>query len=155
MNFIKQHWFGGLVGVVTVFFVLLIILVAISPKYDAQNRGFVYCTGELIEQINDCERTLFCSTKAIVKSTVCDISIVAQGFSRWLAGRQPYPWSNYLFTPEPPVLSLDNPDVQSWEEYSANHPDDVVELEKLKQLRKDLDYVETSIEQDLSRQLPQ
>ena len=137
MNFIKRYWFGTLlISIICCFFTLFILLI-ISPKQDIQNRGFIKCTQQMIDNLYDCNRKVWCSIKAIGENTLCDIKVVSEGFDLWLNNKQPYPWSNYIFEPE-----LDkNPyfDDEGRDEYLKNNPSIKAEMLRLDKLRKDLE----------------
>lgn len=143
MKFIKLHWFELLIGVWLMGFALLLTLILLAPKHDLKNRGFTYCTQVLISDLQECDRAFFCSSKAVAQSTWCDIKIVAQGLKLWHDGKQPYPWSNYIFTPET-VNSVLFDDIEDEEiaAYLKANPDSTDKIQEFIKLRKDLDNVE-------------
>lgn len=149
MSFIRKHWFGFLIGC---WFLLLSFFVAIilyAPHHDAKNRGFAYCTQELIEKIGNCENAGLCVAGAILHNTWCDIGIIKQSFVDWLDNKHPYPWSGYVFKPELPLAQSAYFDENEIREYMQKYPDTLQYMENLKQLRKDLENAqnkESSIE---------
>ena len=76
------------------------LLVAVSPKQDAKNRGFIPCTTELANKVTSCQGMLKCTTKAILSNVLCDARVVIKGLNNWINNKQDRPWSNYLFKPE-------------------------------------------------------
>lgn len=137
MAFIKNYWFGTLLGLAVSAFMLMLMLILIAPKQDVQNRGFVYCTQNLIDDLADCNRALWCSSKAVSKNTWCDIKIIADGFLLWMDNKQPKPWSNYIFKPELPQNSFVDEEARA--EYLKQYPDVKQEMESLHKLRKELE----------------
>ncbi|MBR1949203.1 MAG: hypothetical protein IKA30_05370 [Alphaproteobacteria bacterium] len=140
MNFIKRYWFGGLLAFIVCCFCLLFVLLIISPKQDAKNRGFVKCTQQMIDDVGNCNKAFLCSVKAIGNNTLCDVKVVTEGFKLWLDNQQPYPWSNYIFEPE----IEKNPfyDDEGRDEYLKNNPNIKKEMIKLEKLRKELENEE-------------
>ena len=137
MPFIKRYWFGGLVSLVLLFFFLLFVIILISPKQDAKNRGFISCTGQMIDDLLDCQRGIWCSTKAIGKNTLCDIKIIAEGVKLWIDKKQPTPWSNYIFEPE--IIENSFVDEEARAEFLKNNPNVQKEMLQLDKLRKELE----------------
>ncbi len=131
----KRDWFYVVAGLVAVFFVLLFLLLLIAPKQDARNRGFAACSQQLLQRLEQCEHRLWCSGRVIVATSRCDIAVVWQGFFDWIDGKQPYPWSNYIYEPE--IVSLVDEDARR--EYLKQYPDTKQEMEKLHILRKELE----------------
>ncbi|MBR4105916.1 MAG: hypothetical protein IKK52_01275 [Alphaproteobacteria bacterium] len=137
MNFIKHHWFGALLGLWMVLFIGLVGIVLAAPHYDAQNRGFAFCTQNLADNLADCERESLCSMQAVLDNTWCDIKIIAKSFTDWIDGKNPYPWSGYIFEPEQPRPSyFDDEEIKA---YLKEYPDTLDEMERLKNLRKDME----------------
>lgn len=137
MSFIKNYWFGLCLGLMMFVFMTMFILILIAPKQDVQNRGFVFCTQNLIDDLSDCERNLWCSSKAIVKNTWCDLKIIGKGFSLWLNKEQPAPWSNYIFEPETPQDAFIDEDARA--EFLEQYPNVKQDMENLHLLRKELE----------------
>lgn len=137
MSFIKQHWFGMTVSLLALVFLVLLILILLAPKQDAKQRGFVKCTQNMIEELLECDKKFACSISAIAGNTWCDIKVVGLGIKEWANGKQPAPWSNYIFEPEP----VENPliDEEYRAEYLKAYPDVKQEMMRLEKLRKDLE----------------
>lgn len=100
MSFLKRHWFNIFMTLFIFCSMGLTLLVALSPKQDAQNRGFIPCTTELANKVTSCQGGLKCTTKAILNNVVCDARVVTKGLDNWINDKQEKPWSNYLFEPE-------------------------------------------------------
>jgi len=137
MNFIKAHWFGILIWIWLTLVFLFAALIVSAPHYDARNRGFAFCSQQLIDDLHSCNHSVFCSSEMIIRSTKCDLKVVAASFSDWMAGKHQYPWSGYIFVPELPQDYLI--DEESRREYLKEYPDTAEEMLKLQQLRKDME----------------
>ena len=136
MNFIRRYWFGLVTGLLVFLCFVLFILVLISPRQDAQKRGFIPCTENMAEEIMACENNkVLCLLKAVLANSWCDIKVIGQGMSDWAKGNQPYPWSNYIFVPK----IVQNEDVA---EYLKNNPNIKAEMEQLKKLNEELENEE-------------
>lgn len=137
MNLIKNYWFGICIGLVFAFFAFLITMIILSPKQDVQNRGFVYCTQNLIEELSFCDKKIGCSVKAIAENTWCDIKVVTTGFMDWKNDKQPLPWSNYIFEPELPIDRY--VDEEEYKIYMEQNPNTKNEMNELEIFRKELE----------------
>lgn len=139
MSFIKNHWFGLLGGIVIFVFMSVFVLVLLSPRQDAQNRGFIPCTRRLAEKLLDCpeDRKIRCLFGAITRNTWCDMKVIGRGFSGWLSGKQPAPWSNYIFIPESVRDETFDKDAEA--EYLKNNPSPAAEMQKLQKLNEELE----------------
>ena len=87
-----------------VFFVAFItymtIVMYISPRQDAEKRGFIPCTEELVQNLTGCETgKLGCAFGFLWNDMKCNVSVVLNGLGAWTKGQQPTPWANYLFKP--------------------------------------------------------
>lgn len=114
-----KHWFNEKTlfwTFATLFvsvFVILAVLLVISPKVDLENRGFVSCTNKFIKDIEICSvkeskyRMIVCGFEAVTDNTLCDFKIVGEGISKWAKGKQKTPWENYLYEPKLPVTKND------------------------------------------------
>ena len=129
MTSIKTHWFGLLIGLWLLAFIVMLVLIVVSPKHDLKNRGFTYCTQNLISDLQDCDRAIICSTKAVTLSTWCDIKIIAQGLKLWYKGEQATPWSNYIFEPETTRLFDDTND-EDLADYLKENPDTAAHIQE-------------------------
>ena len=102
MTFLKHHWFGLILSLFMLAYLLVFVLVLLSPRYDVQKRGFIPCTETMAEQLIDCDNGAWCMLKTIVRNGWCDAEVIGGGFRMWLRGEQKTPWANYLFEPEQP-----------------------------------------------------
>lgn len=137
MNFIKNHWFGLAIWIWVIAIAMLMIVVLISPHYDAKNRGFAFCTQQLVENLSECERKVACSFSAILNNTRCDVKIIYNSIIDWIDNKHAYPWSGFIFEVE--ILSDSLIDEEERQEYLEEYPDTLLEMEKLKKLGKDLE----------------
>lgn len=100
LNFIKIHWFGLIAAILGLLFLVLFVLIAVSPRQDQLGRGFIPCTQNMVMQMLRCtENKFWCMTKAVARNTLCDIGVVKKGVKLWLEGAEPTPWASYLFEP--------------------------------------------------------
>lgn len=152
MAWIKQYWFAAIIGMLLLFFGLLVVAILVAPKYDARNRGFGQCTQALMGELADCNTKIGCTVAAIAKNTLCDIKVMTDGFKLWFEGSQKYPWSNYVFEPETiPQIFVDQ---EAREEYLRDFPDVKEEMKRLNELRKELEH-EQDAEEFTPEMLPQ
>ncbi len=142
MAYIKNHWFGIGVSLFVVLFILMLILILLAPKQDAKSRGFIPCTEKLVETLLDCERNVWCTSKAIINNSWCDVKVIGRGIKKWLQGKQAAPWSNYIFEPELPLPSF--VDEEARQQYLSDNPDVKMEMERLNILRKELENEENA-----------
>ncbi|MBQ9271526.1 MAG: hypothetical protein IJ218_04615 [Alphaproteobacteria bacterium] len=76
----------------------------LSPRQDAEKRGFITCTEKLVIDLQNCTGgNIGCPFHYMVQDMQCNIKVVASGVSMWLQGKQSTPWENYLFEPKPYV----------------------------------------------------
>jgi hypothetical protein len=151
INLLKHHWFGLILGLFVVLFGVMTVLIMIAPKQDVQGRGFIPCTLVMIDELGSCERKVYCSIKAITKNSWCDFKVIGSGMLHWLKGNQARPWSNYIFTPQLPEDGWIDKDARA--EYLKQYPNTLQEMQKLKQLGKELENEQNNISIDES-QLP-
>jgi len=109
----------------------------LAPKQDLRGRGFIPCTEKMVEDLLECDRGIWCSTKAIFANNTCVFSVIGSGFSAWLKGKQSTPWSNYIFEPE--LFPKEYVDEEARQEYLRKYPDTKKEMERLHRLRKDIE----------------
>ncbi|MBE6453101.1 MAG: hypothetical protein E7012_06410 [Alphaproteobacteria bacterium] len=141
MNFIRRYWFGLITGLLVFLCLVIFVLVLISPRQDAQKRGFIPCTEIMAEKIVSCQdNKVICLLGAVLTNTWCDIKVIGQGMADWAHGQQPYPWSNYIFIPE----IVEEPDLNDplKAEYLKNNPNIKDEMEQLKKLNEELENEE-------------
>ena len=94
--------FWTMFGLLFFFFFYLTIVMYLSPRQDARERGFIPCTKRLVTALQDCPAgKLGCPFKLLIKDMACNIGVVGTGAANWAKGKQPTPWANYLFEPEP------------------------------------------------------
>lgn len=130
-NFIKIHWFGILLSIPTALFFSGLALVFYSPRQDTLNRGFIPCTQKMVKEVFECnEQKHWCMSKAIIKNTACDFTVIFNGLSAWVAGKQPTPWSNYFFEP---VLPTEQSDDDLKQDFYTENPRSAEDMAKLKQ----------------------
>ena len=137
MNFIKHYWFNLLIALVIILGMGFTLLIALSPREDAQKRGFIPCTEQLAENVSACRGGLWCATKAVLENGRCDAGVIIRGIRLWLKGKQPRPWSNYIFVPE--INYHDNPLYENSELFYQENPDYRQDFEKLKQNHQQLE----------------
>lgn len=133
--FIKAYWFGLLTSFILLVGFLFFLLVLVSPRYDAQKRGFISCTEQLSANISTCsaETKYRCIFGAIMQNSWCDIKVIGQGFSLWVKGQQKAPWSNYIFKPD--ILSAEDKDNPLDQEFYEQNQHPELDLLKLQQLQ--------------------
>ena len=146
MGFIKKYWFALIVLFLMFWMGTVMVLIVLSPKQDAQKRGFIVCTEQMIENLQACERGIFCSSRVVIENNWCVFKVINKGMIDWIQGRQERPWSNYIF--EPDLTGIGYVDEEARQEYLKEHPDVVEEMEKLHRLRKDLENEEKKLSAD-------
>ncbi|MBE6448078.1 MAG: hypothetical protein E7018_02125 [Alphaproteobacteria bacterium] len=150
MNFVRHHWFGLIMSIVVCAFMLMFVLVLLSPRQDAKKRGFIPCTETLAENILSCQKNkVFCLLSAVVKNSWCDAKVIGAGFSMWVGGEQSTPWANYIFEPEIVFDGIDDPEAR--EQYLKENPNLKTEMIELKRLSEELEN-EESKEQQLNEE---
>ncbi|MFV0626195.1 MAG: hypothetical protein ACK5N8_02450 [Alphaproteobacteria bacterium] len=100
MTFIKNHWFGFLLSLFVSFFILVFVLVLISPKQDVQKRGFTICSENFVDEVSLCQKSYGCVLKAVLGHGYCTAKTVVVGAENWILGEQQTPWGNYMFSPQ-------------------------------------------------------
>lgn len=154
MSFIRRHWFSLLTGLFVFIFFILFVLVLLSPRQDARKRGFIPCTEVMAEKLLNCEGSrIFCLLSAVVDNSWCDMKVVGRGFYAWVAGKQPAPWSNYIFVPELPADQ--DFDAAARAEYLKANPDIKTEMRQLQKLNEELENEENREQQVAPDQQPQ
>lgn len=131
MRFLKNHWFGFILSILVIIYMVVFILVLVAPKQDAEKRGFVKCTYQMVENAQLCGgKANFCMLKAIIKNSFCNVETVSDGFIFWVKGEQKTPWANYFFdTP----IDADDISAKQLEEFYAENPNLVKNMEILRQ----------------------
>lgn len=139
MSFIKTHWIGLISGFFIFCFLVMFILVLLSPRLDAKKRGFIPCTENMAETMLSCpeDAKYSCIFKAILGNSWCDMKVIGSGLKNWLTGKQPYPWSNYIFVPEYQQDEDFNDEARA--EYIKNNADINQEMYNLKKWHEELE----------------
>ena len=137
MHFIKRHWFNFLMVLLIICGISLTLLIAFSPKEDAQNRGFIPCTQKLANRVVLCNGHLWCTTKAVIQNGWCDAKVIGQGIKLWINREQSAPWSNYYFTPD--LSHVQNALNEHSELFYQENPNYIEDFEKLKQEHQKLE----------------
>ena len=87
-------------GLFFLFVVYMITVMFLSPRQDAEKRGFIPCTEELVYGIANCEAgKMSCTFGYLWNDTKCNVNVILNGLGAWAKGQQATPWANYLFTP--------------------------------------------------------
>ena len=87
MTFLKHHWFGLILSLFMLAYLLVFVLVLLSPRYDVQKRGFIPCTETMAEQLIDCDNGAWCMLKTIVRNGWCDAEVIGGGANRKRPGQ--------------------------------------------------------------------
>lgn len=128
-KFIKRHWFGLIVIIVALIYLIMFLLVMLSPRQDKFDRGFIPCTKQMVSEIFNCKKNkYFCMATAIIKNGTCDAKVIFTGLNGWIEGKQPTPWHNYLFTPE---VANDNVNDAELQKFYDENPDIAAQMEEL------------------------
>jgi hypothetical protein len=98
-----------------------------APHVDSQNRGFVPCTAHMATQVETCHKRKSCILRAVYDNYVCDGKVILTGFSDWIKGQQPRPWSNYMFEPEILKEEMDE-DLKEYYRENPNIDDEMAEI---------------------------
>ena len=124
MHKLTQFVYYSVLLLVTLFVAYMTTVLAISPKKDAEDRGFIGCTKQLVADIGLCEKgSVFCVLGVIWDDTVCNTKVVGSGFVEWIHGKQCRPWDNYLFVPK-----FDTADFPKTDVYDGDAESDISEL---------------------------
>ena len=141
MSFIKHHWFGLIISLFMLAYLLVFVLVLFAPRYDEQKRGFIPCTEIMAEELIFCDSSAWCMLKTIAKNTWCDTNVVAKGFGQWIKGEQKTPWANYLFEPQlsQQNIASDVEPEESLQEFYEQTPDIEASMQNLRKLNQELE----------------
>ncbi len=152
-HFLKNHIFGTVCTLFFIFYLAFLMLIFFAPRVDLHNRGFVFCTKQMINNFHDCSsHRVWCSVKVIVKNNACDFKVIKDGFSLWLKGEQKTPWANYYF--EPVLQDEPNTDDEELKAYYQEHLDLFADMEELNKNRIELEKQVDKI-QDQAPQAPE
>ncbi|MCM1323760.1 MAG: hypothetical protein NC218_06325 [Acetobacter sp.] len=97
----REYWFGGLLGLFVVLFLLFVVVVAMAPHNDMKMRGFAPCTYQMTTELNLAagERQIWDVMSTVGKGYWCYAGVMRMGMAKWYAGEQETPWANYFFVP--------------------------------------------------------
>ena len=145
MKYITEHWLGIICSFLIFCFLVMFILVLLSPRQDTQKRGFIPCTEKMVEQMSNCqeESKFSCMLTSILKNSWCDMSVIAKGINNWIHGKQTFPWSNYIFIPTRP--QDEDFDAEARKEYLQKNPDFQTEMQQLKEKHMELKHEQKNI----------
>lgn len=134
-KFFKKYWFVILVSLFIAVYLTVFLLVLFSPKTDKLNRGFIPCTKKMAEEIlRDETKSSWNLVKIIIKNTYCDTTVVFNGLSDWVKGKQSTPWANYFFEPEEDgYIDADNEELINFYKENPYISKDMEELDKQRQ----------------------
>ncbi len=129
-NCIKKFWFWIIVDTFFALYALFLAVVFFAPHQDAQNRGFVACTQQMIQDFEACQNSkIACPIKNILKNNVCDFKVITKGFFLFFAGKQARPWSNYYFIQQ--KTTTQDVEDEEWRSYYQSQKELVQEMEEL------------------------
>ena len=79
------------------------VIVVMSPHSDGQMRGFAPCTYELAINLSQQggQSKVWGVAGAVTQANLCYIGVMRNGVELWVKGKQPTPWANYMYEPEP------------------------------------------------------
>ena len=137
MSFIRRYWFALCMGIFLACFACVFVIILMAPKQDIKKRGFIPCSENMIEELLDCNKNIWCSTKAIIHNNICVLNVIGLGIKNWINHEQAAPWSNYIFEPE--LYPEGFVDEEARKQYLAEHPNTKKEMEQLHLLRKDME----------------
>lgn len=154
--FVKEYWFGLLTSFILLVGFLFFLLVLLSPRYDLQKRGFIPCTETFAQNLQLCPRDgkYRCVFSEIMKNSWCDAKVIGSGFKLWVTGKQPAPWSNYIFKPELSESENDADELDAEFYAPGSHPE--LDLLKLQQLSDIIDKnnAELEMRQEENNKMP-
>ena len=123
VKFIKDCWFGILMSVLVFICLLFAVVIAVAPHNDAEMRGFAPCTYDMANQLGQAVKPDFKLLVSVMgQGYGCYLTVIKEGMTQYIAGKQPTPWANYLF--QPVVLEAD-------EEDSEPFPQDLLDANML------------------------
>lgn len=119
---IREYWFGELMALIVVLFLLFVTVVAVAPHHDMKMRGFAPCTMAVAEELNisASQKKIWEVMSAVGSGYLCYAAVMREGVSLWLDGEQTTPWANYMFEPETYVVSPEESEPLSEELLKAN-----------------------------------
>lgn len=119
---IREYWFGGLMALFVVLFLLFVAIVATAPHNDAKMRGFAPCTYVMAEELSAAAggRKVWEVMTVIGRGYLCYAGVMRKGVAFWVDGKQPTPWANYMFEPETYLAAPDESEPFSEDLLKAN-----------------------------------
>lgn len=143
-SFLKHYWFGILASFILFLGFFFFLLVLVSPRQDAQKRGFIPCTEAMAQKMLACPAgsKYSCLFGSILENSWCDIKVVGRGFKLWIGGEQKAPWSNYIFTP---AVENGRSEDEVLQEFREDNPNLGLELEYMKKLNRQLEDTDNAV----------
>ena len=99
-KFIKNHWFELIMIAIIILFLAEFFLILSAPHEDENNRGFSFCTNNMIDNVSNCNRRTWCTFKAVSNNYICYNIVILKGFKNWINKKSPTPWSDYFYDPQ-------------------------------------------------------
>ena len=113
VKFIKDYWFGILVSGMVLVCMLFAAIIAVAPHNDADMRGFTPCTYQMADELGQSTKPEFKQLfKVISAGYGCYLTVMKEGMTAYIDGKQKTPWSNYLFVPT--VSDLEDTEVEAF-----------------------------------------
>ncbi len=99
---LREYWFGWLLGGMVSAALLFVLVVAAAPHNDARMRGFAPCTYRMAADLNEAgaARNMSETIAGVGRGYACYAAVIGKGAVSWFEGKQPAPWSNYMFEAE-------------------------------------------------------
>ena len=96
---VKEYWFGLLLFIFSLVFLIFVAIVAAAPHDDAKMRGFAPCTYIMAQELNvyASQRDVLGVLGTVTQSYICYAKIMKEGVELWIRGKQSTPWENYFF----------------------------------------------------------
>ena len=128
---IKKHLFWIVCGVIFALYFAFLAIIFFAPHQDTEERGFVLCTKQMMQDFASCQTNkISCAFKIVLKNNACDFKVIKDGFVLWLDDKQQTPWANYYFEPAEQEDTLPLED-KAFKTYYENHQKIVQEMEEL------------------------
>ena len=101
VKFVRLHWFGLLLSIFVVLFMLFMAVIAVAPHNDAKMRGFTPCTYQMAQELSrDTSHKMMRIFKIVNNGYFCYFQVISEGAKQFALGKQKTPWENYLFKAE-------------------------------------------------------
>lgn len=123
---VREYWFGGVMTLVVVLFLLFVVIVAVAPHNDMKMRGFAPCTYQMAEELNASAsgKKIWEVMSAVGGGYLCYAGVIRRGVSLWMERKQSTPWANYMFEPETYTATAEESEPLSEDLLNANLLDD-------------------------------